>query len=220
LALWFLAAFMALALFLAAPKLGQKVTIVVLVAMAGCLVHPIAQVPLVRNEKSSVKRISWFIGLLISATAVIIAFGLFVWPPLPYYRTLSPGEIESFNGFLGKAPVGAESIRLGCPQVNEELCVIAGQFLPLIQRSGWKVEGNDVKRLVLPKPTSGVALFEHGTGTADPSNPDQGLWTLQSQSVVQITKAFTSLKMIPIGAADATMPEGVIGIYFGPAPPL
>ncbi len=38
---WFLAAFMALALLLIAPKIGRAITAVLLVGMASCLVHPI-----------------------------------------------------------------------------------------------------------------------------------------------------------------------------------
>jgi hypothetical protein len=215
---WFLALFMALALLLLAPKMGRPITVVVLLAMASCLVHPIAQLSLVRDSASRATRAVRFTGLMVIAVVVIIAFGIYAWPPLPYYRTLSQKEIESFKTALGKAPPGAARIRLGCPQVNEEVCVMAGQFLPLFQRAGWKVEGNSLQRTSVQKPVAGVTIFQHGTGTADPSNPDQGLWTLQSESMVQVTKAFTSLDMIPGRAADATMPEGILGVYFGPAP--
>lgn len=215
---WFLAVFIALALLLLAPKIGRSTTFVALIAMACCLIHPIKQLGIVRDASSHRMKRCWFSILMGLAIAMIVIFAIFVWPPLPYYRILSRNDTDLFNRYLGRAPAGEEAIRIGCPQANEEICVIAGQFLPLFQRAGWKVEGNSVQRLVLPKPISGVALFEHGIGAPDPANPEQGLWAQQTLAIIQITKAFTSIKMIPSAAGDSTMPEGVIGIYFGPTP--
>jgi hypothetical protein len=215
---WYLAAFMALVLWLLAPKIGRTLTVFVLIAMGACLVRPIGQLPWVRTAETVSKKLLLWGSLLAAAFIGIGLFGIYVWPHLPYYRSLSSKEMALFNGSLGKAPTGAEKIRLGCPQANEELCVVAGQFLPLFQRAGWSVEGNAVQRLVLPKPLSGVALFEHGEGTADPANPDQGLWMSQTKTVVQIVKAFGVVDMPPTSAADATMPVGTLGIYFGPPP--
>lgn len=149
---------------------------------------------------------------------VVALIGFYKWPLLPYYRQLSDKETKAFADSISKPPAGAEQLRLGCPQTSEEICITAGQFLPLFQRAGWTVEGNQIQRLLLPKPVSGVALFRHGEGTPVPSNPDLGLWIKQSPGLIQIVGAFKGLHMPPQQAADASMPDGVIGIYFGPAP--
>jgi hypothetical protein len=108
-----------------------------------------------------------------------------------------------------------ERIRIGCANSNEEACVVAAQFLDLFREAGWKVEGNAVQRLVLPKPLSGVALFKHGTGVADPSNPHSGLWIEQTKSLLTVESAFTKVGIETTQHADASMPEGLVGIYFG-----
>src|SRR5277367_3495988 len=69
-ALWFLAAFMALGLFLAAPKLGRGVTFVVLIAMLGCLIHPISQLRAARRARSKHKKRWWFLGAMTLASVL------------------------------------------------------------------------------------------------------------------------------------------------------
>lgn len=78
--LWCLAAFMALALFLAAPKLGRKGTFVVLVLMVACLIHPISRLPVVKTATRPYIKTAWFVGLLLLAVVGIAVFGYYVWP--------------------------------------------------------------------------------------------------------------------------------------------
>src|SRR5271166_479146 len=79
-ALWFLAAFMALGLFLAAPKIGQGLTAIVLIGMFGCLVHPIWQLPFIKRIDRVTIRAFSFVGLLLLAATLIGGFGLYVCP--------------------------------------------------------------------------------------------------------------------------------------------
>lgn len=213
-----LVAYMALALFPLVPKLGRELTAVVLVLMVGTLWYPAWHFAGWMTGRVKWSRRACFAPAMVVVSVLHVLFGAYVWPPLPYYRMLSRKEIASFNAALDKAPQGTAQIRIGCPPANEEVCVTAEQFLPLFQRAGWKVEGNSLQRISVLKPVAGVTIFQHGIGTADPSNPDQGLWAVRSQSLVQVTNAFTSLGMVPGTAADVAMPEGVLAIYFGPEP--
>ncbi len=54
-ALWFVAAFLALALMLIAPKLGRGVTVVILALMVACTIHPVLQLPWVVTRTGTVK---------------------------------------------------------------------------------------------------------------------------------------------------------------------
>jgi len=78
--LWFLAAFMALGLFLLAPKLGHSVTLIMVFAMFACLIHPISQLSIVKKAQSPKKKITRLMSLLTLAAGAIAAFGLYVWP--------------------------------------------------------------------------------------------------------------------------------------------
>jgi len=91
-ALWFLAAFMALGLFLAAPKLGRELTVVVLVAMLGCLIHPIWQLPLVKKANSQGTKLAWFSLLMALAIALVTSFGFYVLPPIQ----ITPENIDAY----------------------------------------------------------------------------------------------------------------------------
>jgi hypothetical protein len=77
--LWLLAACMALALLLLAPKVGPKVTFVVLALMFLCLPYPIFQLPIVKQASGS-KRRKLIIGFVLLAAFSVSAFGYYVWP--------------------------------------------------------------------------------------------------------------------------------------------
>src|ERR1700686_2243966 len=59
---WFLAAFMALGLLLLAPKVGRIVTVAVLVAMVGCLIHPIWRLRAVQTAPTIIEKLARFVG--------------------------------------------------------------------------------------------------------------------------------------------------------------
>ena len=77
--LWLLAACMALALLLLAPKVGPKVTFVVLTLMFLCLPYPISQLPIVKQASGSNKR-KLIGGFVLLAAFWVSAFGYYVWP--------------------------------------------------------------------------------------------------------------------------------------------
>jgi hypothetical protein len=221
LVLWFLAAFLALALFLAAPKLGQKFTFVALLAMAGCLVHPISQIPFVRNEKSAVKHTSLFIGLWLLPCVLIVAFGVFVWPPNPYYKELTLAGREQFMDVLRIQKEPKETLIVKCPSNDEELCTVATTYLQMFQRAGWKTPTGGIERGLYLKSFPGVTISKRPQpGEPDRNNPDVGLWVQQTPSVITIKNAFHQIGVEVRRDADQDLPENTISIYFGPAPHL
>lgn len=216
-ALWFLEAFLALGLLLLAPKLGRTGTFFVLLAMATSLVYPLIQTPWVRKQVGFWK---WgtFSGLMMIAIIVIAGFGIYVWPPLPYYHTLSAQERTKFIGILKSQATPRQVVRVGCPNNNEDVCIVAKEYAELFQWGGWKVEGPAVQRLMLARPMAGVALMERSTGIGTPDIPGTGVWVKQTDSEITMQGAFRSIDIDVEKQGDYTMPEGTIGVYFGPAP--
>jgi hypothetical protein len=98
-ALWFCAAFMALGLFLAAPMMGRGLTGIALIAMFGCVVHPIWHLPFIKRINRLTVKVSSFTALLIVAALLIGGFGFYVWPPIKRH-TLTAKERESFENAL------------------------------------------------------------------------------------------------------------------------
>ena len=133
-------------------------------------------------------------------------------------RKLTPQQRADFVSTLRAGQPPHESIRIGCPQSSEDACVFAATFIEHFKNAGWTVEPDAVQRLVLPKPMAGVAIFRRGTGVIDPSNPQSGLWVQQTPDLERVTRAFARLGFATQPQADPTMPEGVIGVYFGPEP--
>jgi hypothetical protein len=91
-ALWFLAAFVALALQLTAPKMGREVTLIGLVAMVGCLIHPISQLSMVKKAKARRTKRLWFLAAMAFAATLVAGFGVYVWPPIQ----ITPENIEAY----------------------------------------------------------------------------------------------------------------------------
>lgn len=132
------------------------------------------------------------------------------------HSKLTAEQQTQFVSLLKEQQQSREEIRLGCAAGSEEACVLAGQFLNLFLEAGWVVRGNQVERVVLSKPLAGVALFKHGEGKLDPSNPKSGLWVKQTTSLITLKHSFTKIGMETETQADAQMPKGVIGVFFGP----
>jgi hypothetical protein len=217
-ALWFLAACMALGLFLAAPKLGRDVTLIVLVAMLGCLAHPIWQLPVVKNAKSVPGKSLWFMGSMAFSAALITGFAVYVWPPLRRH-TVSEKERLRFEEPLRKQDSPRDTIRLMCPQADENTCAYAGQFIALFGEAGWTVIGNQVERGTFSRPMSGVVLIRpRAGGELDPSKWNSGLWAAVTPSVENIRRAFVNIEIEPdsVVEIDSRFPNGIMGIYFGP----
>ena len=130
-ALWFLAAFMALGLFLAAPKLGREVTLIALIAMLGCLIHPISQLRMVKRAKSKRIRILWFLGSMTLAATIVTAFGIFVWPSIKRHL-LTAEDRASFENALKSQKGDNIEVQLACSPNDDSLYPRFGDRISLM----------------------------------------------------------------------------------------
>jgi hypothetical protein len=215
-ALWFLAAFMTLGLFLAAPKIGRALTVIVLVVMFTCLVHPIWQLPFIKGINRGTVRVPLFIGLLVSVALFISAFGFYVWPPIKRHP-LSGSEREFFESALRLQKGDDLEIQLACSPNDEKTCTYAGQFIRPVGDSGWKVQAY-VSRLVLTRPLDGIMIYRRG-GDRDYSLQHYnagGYFNINEPHLLAMQKAFQSIQIEPSGGTDPELPENVMMVYFGP----
>ena len=128
---------------------------------------------------------------------------------------LGSANADRFVNYLKTVPEPRERIRLGCAAADERACVLAGQLLDLFNRAGWTVLGDKVERVQLGKPTRAIVLFKRGEGDK-PVAKGSGVWVAQTPSLQVLQGAFIAVGLVPEAAADATMPEGTIGVYVGP----
>jgi len=215
-ALWFWAAFMALGLFLAAPKIGRGLTAIVLVAMFGCVVHPIWQLPFIRKTNHVSVKVSSFTGFLLVAAALIGGFGFYVWPPIKRH-TLTATERESFENALKPQKGDDLEIQIACSPNDERACTYAGQFIRPVGDSGWKVQAY-VSRLILTKPLDGIMIYRRG-GNRDYSLQHYdagGYFNINEPHLLTMQKAFQLIQIEPSGGTNPDLPENVMMIYFGP----
>jgi hypothetical protein len=213
-ALWCLAGVMAVALYLAPEKTPVWVCIG-LVCMAALATHPVLNIPFVK-KRHSVSTSGIAILLMLSLVAM---YGWFVWPPRKYYSLLTKENIEKFSAIARKQTKPKETLIVRCPVTSEDLCAIATAYLEVLQKSGWRTPTGGIDRGSYAKSFTGITLSKKPQpGTVDPNNPNQGLWVLQSDSLVTIRDAFEALGMKTKISSEQQLPEDTICIYFGPAP--
>jgi len=154
-------------------------------------------------------------AVLIGSIAVV---GIKNFPKPAYYRILSQKERTRFIDALKSQKTERQIVRVSCPNNNEDLCVIAKDYVELLQWGDWKVEGPAVQRTSLAKPMAGIVLMSHSTGIGTPDDPRTGVWVKQTDSNRTIVAAFKTLDTKLTEQGDYTMPENTIALYFGPAP--
>jgi hypothetical protein len=116
---------------------------------------------------------------------------------------------------LEAGPHPREEVRLGCAAGDEDACVLAGQLFGLFSKSGWSVRGDRVERVQLSIPLGGVVLMKRGA-TTDPPPKGSGVWVQMTPSLTTLQVAFRNIGYSVETRADASMPEGVIGVFVGP----
>ena len=111
-----------------------------------------------------------------------------------------------------------DTIRVGCIGWSETSCVAAGNFLILLSQAGWKIDSNRVFRFDPSVPRDGMTIAARTPNYTDNLPPHLGHWQAMDISQITVWYAFTWMQ-IPVGASgDPNMPEGTIGVYFGPEP--
>lgn len=212
---WFLAAFMALALLLIAPKIGRGITATVLIAMTACLVRPIWDLGVVQQAPSHPKRNWRFAGIMLASLISVTLFGIYVWPPIKRH-TLTAEERASFETALKPQRGPDLEVQIACPQNDEKVCIYAGQFINLFGEAGWSIEPY-VTRIILTKPPDGI-LIQRRAGNRDylMKHWDAGgYFNINEPHLLAVQGAFQSIHIEPTGGTDPDVPENVMRIYFG-----
>jgi hypothetical protein len=215
---WFLAAFMALALLLLAPKVGRGVTVFVLVAMAACLIHPIWKLQLVQKQTAAVPAKKWlrFGTAILLAVGTLVIFGIYVWPPIKRHP-LSATERREFENALRPQKGPDLEVQIGCPVGDEQACVYAGQFVNLFGESEWKVQPL-VSRLTLSRALDGVTVYRRGGNKEDMMKRwNSGGWFgINEPHLLAVQNAFRVIHIEIDGGANPDLAENVMMIYIGP----
>jgi hypothetical protein len=114
-----------------------------------------------------------------------------------------------------------EKLRVGCVYWSDAACVAAGEFLIVFSETGWIIDSAKVFRMESLIPKAGVAIVsrpELGTEKLPPLPPHLGRWHKMTPSEITIWSALRQLDIPVSGATESELPEGTIGVYFGPEP--
>ena len=213
---WFLAAVMALALLLLAPKVGREVTTIVLIAMSALLVHPIWKLNFIQRAASISRRCGRLAIIILPTIILVGSFGAYVWPPIKRH-TLTVEERRVFEDVVKRQNGGNVEVQIACPPDDERACTYAGQFINLVGDSGWKVQSY-VTRLTLTRALDGIMIYRRG-GNRDYSLQHYnagGYFNISEPHLLAIQKAFQSIQIEPSGGTDPDIPDNVMMIYVGP----
>jgi len=132
--------------------------------------------------------------------------------------TFTAQQKKDFTAILKTAVVAPESTLLACPKADEDACAYAAEFIPLFQRAGWKIEGPQVERVELGRPTRSVLIVIPGPNLVHPQNPDEGVWTKVPPFDQPVKTALEFIGIKPGSLNDPLLPENKVRIYFGAAP--
>jgi hypothetical protein len=198
------------------PPGSRETFIAWLVALVACLVYPFLHFSRIVLPFVPAK-VAYAISMVVLVTCIAVV-GVRNYPIPAYYHVLSKKERAKFIETLQSQKTSRHIVRVMCPPNNEDLCVVAKEYAELFQWGDWKIEGPAVRRATLSKPMAGVVLQQHSTGPGTPDDPRTGVWTQVTDSAMTITAAFKGINITVDPQGDYTMPEGTIGVYFGPAP--
>jgi pimeloyl-ACP methyl ester carboxylesterase len=125
---------------------------------------------------------------------------------------------EVFLALLDTQLETRDTLRVGCIGWIEDSCVAAGKFLISFSQAGWRIDSNRVFRFDPGIPPEGMTIASKSPRYTDNLPPHLGHWGAMDASQVTFWRTFAWMQ-IPVGASgDPDMPEGTIGIYFGPEP--
>jgi hypothetical protein len=198
------------------PPGSPEAFIAWLVVLFSCLVYPFLHFSRIVLSFAASK-VAYTISMVVLVSSIAVV-GIKNFPKPAYYHVLSKKERNKFIEILKSQKTSRHIVRVACPPNNEDLCVVAKEYAELFQWGDWRIEGPAVQRATLSKPMAGVVLEQHSTGPGTPDDPRTGVWTQVTDSATTITAAFKSVDITVDPQGDFTMPEGTIGVYFGPAP--
>jgi hypothetical protein len=203
-------------------EIAIPVALAILTVVVGYLgihltLHPLPTEAVVLRKAQRRYKVS-FVALSLLAVA-LIAWQAYLSQPHPslWHRPMKHSEERSFIAIL-KHESTPPRLRVGCSANDDSACALALELVYHFQAAGWHVEKVPPERLALPRALIGVSIFAHGSGTADPSNLQQGLWVAQTPQLRTLSEALGSVGINATVSADATLPEGIYGIYCGTDP--
>ncbi|WP_415755982.1 hypothetical protein [Pseudomonas sp. LT1P18] len=161
------------------------------------------------------------IGTII--TVVGLYFGLYPFftshQPAPQSYDLSQHRRGEFLDLLS-VPQGAhlDTLRIGCVNWSEVSCVAAGRFMILLSEAGWKFDGAQVHRMEPTIPVEGVSIVSRSRELANLPDlpPHMGRWAAIGKSAAIIDMAFRFMDNGVHYSRDPSLPDNMLGIYFGP----
>lgn len=136
---------------------------------------------------------------------------------------LSQDRRDEFLGLLKiKQGDPRDTLRIGCVPWSEAACLAAGKFLILFSEAGWRIDANQVHKVEPAIPVDGVSLTKRSDEVAELEMlpPHKGRWVRTSPSEVMINMTFTQMGVPVHSSRDPSLPSNMLGIYFGPEPPL
>jgi hypothetical protein len=168
---------------------------------------------IVRDGRGFVKFCRVLYGLFF-VTLGVGFFGLFVWPE-EGLGMLTQSQMDRFSEVL-KTQSEPILIHLMCPPNDQKDCVVAGQFIGLFRKNGWKVRGNIVERVLNGSPKAGFYFVLHSTVDPDPGNPEgkTGAWTTMPNAYYTVNRAFSEFIKTDL-VVGFDYPDKELGLYFG-----
>ena len=179
-------------------------------------------------ERTMLRRI---LALALLAVALFLV-GQLAWPKSGGDRTgdagmplVRPYDISGIRrirliGLLQQQAPKA-TLRIGCVHWSEAACVAAGRFLLVFSEAGWRIDSGRVFRMESLVPDYGIAVASRpgpGEQRDKALPPHLGMWHRMTPSEITIQRALRELQIKVTGASDSSLPEGTIGVYFGPEP--
>jgi hypothetical protein len=210
---WSLAAVMAIALWLAAPKIGRLPTALGLLLMTTFLAHAIWKT---ESLQTGSKRWAKLTGAGLVALTFLMIFGLWVWPPIRRHF-LSTKERIWFETPLKSVGGGDLKIQVGCPANDERTCIYAGQFISLFGESGWSVEPIP-SRVTLSKASEGIVIYRRGGNKDDMMKRwnSGGYFAINEQHLLAVQSAFRAIHIEIDGGTNPDLEEKTMMVYVGP----
>jgi hypothetical protein len=114
-------------------------------------------------------------------------------------------------------PPTANALKVGCVGWSDRSCAAAGKFIVLLSQAGWTINENHVFRMDTAIPSEGVSIISLPE-PGPPQPPHLGRWHAMNASEVALMAAFAEMGLKYTGSSDASLPNGVTGVYFGPEP--
>jgi hypothetical protein len=147
--------------------------------------------------------------------ALMFLLGWLAWPPIRRH-TLDAEEQARFEKPLKHQTDDRYEIQLACPSADESVCVYAAQFINLFREAGWKVQDNQVKRVVLGVPYEGIRIFSYVPKYPEPDAPvNTGVWSAVTPSLISVYRAFSAIGIESESGIRNDEKPDALTVYFG-----